>query len=380
MPTSQPPPGPTTLPGGQTTTWVRLPVPGGEPVWMLVPDIGGDVLAGQLRAGTYRPPDAHRLLLALAGPGSVVLDVGAHLGTLSLAAAAAGARVLAVEASPLNAACLARSAELTGLSAASPGEPGVRVVHAAAGPEAGSVPFLPDGAWGRVVAAGQPGALEVPVVTGADLAPRLGGPADVVKVDVEGYEIEVLRGLGPVLGHRPPLVFESNGYALDLLGTDAQALQRAVEDLGYAVHRIDADGLVPIGSHVLQTRSWIDCVALAPGPPPPELAPWPVRGPLTADDVGGDAVTEARDPHPGVRRWVAVTLRMAPPDLLRRADVAAALDALAADDDPDVAAAAGWWRDARRTGSAGSAEADGVVRPPGRPRRRRGALRRWRSR
>src|SRR6516165_9821669 len=49
------------------------------------------------------------LMLQLVRPGDSVLDLGAHIGTFSLAAAALGCRVLSVEASPRNAKLLQAS-------------------------------------------------------------------------------------------------------------------------------------------------------------------------------------------------------------------------------------------------------------------------------
>ena len=56
-------------------------------------------------AGKYFPPH-FELALDLAPPDGVMLDLGAHLGTFTLAAAASGRKVIAVEAAPRNVALL----------------------------------------------------------------------------------------------------------------------------------------------------------------------------------------------------------------------------------------------------------------------------------
>src|SRR5262245_32996913 len=54
------------------------------------------------------------LMLKLSRPGQLVLDVGAHVGMFTLTAAAAGRRVLAVEASSRNHGLLTQSLEVNG--------------------------------------------------------------------------------------------------------------------------------------------------------------------------------------------------------------------------------------------------------------------------
>lgn len=289
----------------------------------------GDVLGDQLRAGVYEVPPAHRLALELIDETSVVLDCGAHIGTFAVPAARKGAHVVAVEPNPTNVAALTANV-LDG---------DVVVLEAAVGAGRGSVRFVDDGAWGRVVDRRQRGARAVRSIGATELIEVLGRPPDVVKIDVEGYELEAIEGLAPLLAARPPMVFECNAYALDLRGRTASALLRSVQDLGYRLYQIETlDRLVEKDDAVFQARCYVDCLAVAELPP--RLSHWQVLPRPSPDSIAIDVLAQAHDPLPMVRRWLGRALAMAPPELHRHPDVAAGLDLLRHDPDRQVRRAA----------------------------------------
>lgn len=134
-------------------------------------------------------------------PGDLVFDVGAHHGTTVAAFLALGARVVAVEPRPE---ALAVLRERFGRS------PRVRIVAGAAGARDGTA-LLHRSTAGQVASLSPAfreaysggaeltwlDAVEVPVVTLAALAGEHGDPA-FCKVDAEGWDDEVLAGLGPL--------------------------------------------------------------------------------------------------------------------------------------------------------------------------------------
>ena len=150
-----------------------------------------------------------RLYSTFVHDGDLVFDIGAHLGDRSAAFAAIGARVIAVEPQPRIARWLKR---LVGRN------PRIVVREAAVGAQSGveslavsrrhpTVSTL-SGAWREQVSQENPGfrsvrwdeSVEVPVVTLDGLIESYGVPA-FCKIDVEGYEAEVLAGLSqPVRG------------------------------------------------------------------------------------------------------------------------------------------------------------------------------------
>jgi FkbM family methyltransferase len=135
--------------------------------------------------------------------GDLCFDLGAHIGRHSAAFLALGARVIAIEPQPACVRCLRRRFRRQGdravVVAAAVGEaPGVATLHinrlqptmsTLAGEEwrqaMAEAARLPHG-WDR--------RLMVNVITLEQLIQDFGEPA-FVKIDVEGYEEEVLRGL-----------------------------------------------------------------------------------------------------------------------------------------------------------------------------------------
>ncbi|MGY6553113.1 MAG: FkbM family methyltransferase [Wenzhouxiangella sp.] len=136
-------------------------------------------------------------------PGDRVFDIGAHLGDRSSAFAALGAHVLALEPQPRLFAWLerltGRSGRVTCLPLAVGAEPGrLTLASSRVNPTVASL----SAAWRDQVSSRQAGfaevewdeRLSVEVTTLDVLIERYGEPS-FCKIDVEGFEIEVLRGL-----------------------------------------------------------------------------------------------------------------------------------------------------------------------------------------
>jgi len=166
--------------------------------------------------------DQHRAMLKLygqfVGSGDLVFNVGANVGTRTQVFVNLGAQVVAVEPQPEMAAQL-RHTWYDGHPA------GVTIVEAAAGPEMGEVEMLlcTDNqlatcapGWAHALRDRWPKEkwqerITVRQVTLDYLIEQYGQPA-FVKIDVEGYELEVLRGLTYMLyflPRVPALCFEA---------------------------------------------------------------------------------------------------------------------------------------------------------------------------
>ena len=159
-------------------------------------------------------------------PGDVFYDVGAHLGWHAVVAAsvADGIDVVAFEPHPTTAARLAEVLETTGHDAM------VRQVALYDSP--GTVEFTATPEAGAHVA-GARGAhpeetIEVETVDGDSLVENGSvRPPDVLKIDAEGAEAEVLRGLEQTIeSHRPRLLYCE-------IHEEQQPVTRLLEEYGY---------------------------------------------------------------------------------------------------------------------------------------------------
>jgi len=154
-----------------------------------------------------------RLLSQLVQPGTVAIDVGANLGQYSAVMARSlrgSGFVLAFEPNPIAYEELVRGARnkaIVPLQYALSSQPGTSTL---------SVPTTEDGelqiqlgSLGHREGEGGHREFEVSVQTLDSFEPMLQLPVSVLKIDVEGFELEVLKGAQRILEqHRPPVVLE----------------------------------------------------------------------------------------------------------------------------------------------------------------------------
>lgn len=176
--------------------------------------------------GTYEPAEQEAFVRAIS-PGDVVFDVGAHVGFYTLLAAELAGergRVFAFEPCPGNLHYLRAHVAMNRYR-------NVRIVAAAVLAKGGSAVFSRglSNSTGKVERTGA--GIPIAAVSLDELVE--GGavaPPSFVKIDVEGTEVEVLRGARAFLARRHPTV---------LVATHGEGLRRAVYDMltsiGYRV-------------------------------------------------------------------------------------------------------------------------------------------------
>ena len=190
---------------------LEVPVDGGLRMFVDTRDILGSSLA------TRRTWEPHvtRLFAELLDEGDVFVDVGAHFGYYTLIASrivGGNGRVYALEPHPSTHALLKANLELNEVR-------NVRPLAVAAGSQHGvgtlgtSKPS--DGARMSLLADHGQAATPVPISPLAEILDQADVPrVRLVKIDVEGFEDRVLRGLAQLLeqGARPAILLEVHAH------------------------------------------------------------------------------------------------------------------------------------------------------------------------
>ncbi|NEX94380.1 FkbM family methyltransferase [Caulobacter sp. 17J65-9] len=149
-----------------------------------IADFWRDAQAGRWEDATLRFID-----IATARPGSVLVDVGAWIGPISLYAAPRVEKVIALEPDPVAHQELAANIEANVKN--------VEVWNAAVDQAPGVLKlYAPEGFGGSVtssIGSGEP--IEVKTVTFDDLDAAAGASQAILKVDIEGHEFRVMDAL-----------------------------------------------------------------------------------------------------------------------------------------------------------------------------------------
>jgi FkbM family methyltransferase len=183
--------------------------------------------------------------------GDVVADLGANIGLFTLvmshAVGETGA-VYAFEPSPRERECLEenilrnglRNVRVEGLAVGAADER--QTLHVAIASCSGLNAL--GGIFHQQCASGE--RVEVEVVRFDAYWERQGRPRlDFIKVDVEGSELDFLKGAAATLArYRPQLIMELSDLNLGKHGQCSGELRNELDRLGYDVHEVDEDGVV----------------------------------------------------------------------------------------------------------------------------------------
>lgn len=167
----------------------------------------------------------------------LLFDIGAHFGIFSLAAAHVGGRAVAVDPSPMAVRMIAMQVGLNGLTE------NIRVLCSAVGSADGRLALLSAGTFSYGYFRAAKGRLkrdltEVRSVTIDSLASEFGAPTHI-KIDVEGYEAEVLTGARRTLNSCSPFLFlELHNDIIRAEGGDPNSVLEQLTDAGYALHTL----------------------------------------------------------------------------------------------------------------------------------------------
>lgn len=214
------------------------------------------ILLWAIRAGRLWVPSASRNAIAVAlSPGDCCLDLGANIGRVTQEAAWRVGRSGAVrgfEPSPVAAARLRRRVERLKLSQ-------VQVNERAVAERSGTTTFYDYPQRNGGTSSLRPRleienpevtVREVPVVTVDDYLEKRGiETVALVKLDVEGAEVDALRGARRLLTRsrpRPVLIFEASALGQARFGRRVQDLLDTTHELGYVTWLCRPSGLLPV--------------------------------------------------------------------------------------------------------------------------------------
>jgi FkbM family methyltransferase len=207
----------------------------------------------------HEPQAWHRVMSEIR-PGDVIVDVGASIGLYSVAMAQRAGptgRVIAYEPDLHNGILLGEHVRLNALADR------VRMVPAAVGAMNGPLHFQGGGGpYSHITLTAGIGSFAVPCVTLDD--ELAGRSVDVLKIDVEGFEEEVLKGARRLLADRARgprfILFEVHPWRWEQLGlsTTVGSLVRLLEAEGYEL-------ATPDGSPLPESGGSLDVVACRNG-------------------------------------------------------------------------------------------------------------------
>jgi len=217
--------------------WAQVEGGAGRGLWLeLNPRTGDSYLRGDIET------TVQDILTKRLGPGMVIYDLGANIGFFSLVAArivGEGGHVFSFEPDAEVAARLRRNIARNNLS-------NVTVVEAGLWSSSGKMNFVaadsrsPDRGTGQFVGEENPRGKPTPCVALDDFVAGA-RPPDAIKCDVEGAEIEALRGAETVLRASQPWVLcETHSEANE---RDAREFLR---NLGYNVESVDSNHILAV--------------------------------------------------------------------------------------------------------------------------------------
>jgi FkbM family methyltransferase len=200
-------------------------------------------ILSEFRSNFENDWDEMKSFLEIADSSNVLFDVGADKGVMaaSFAALDPNKKALAYEPSHSGCALMHDLLALNGLSER------VEIVSKIVGETSGQVAFSQeDCGYVQVVPVASAEEVEAECVTLDQERIRLGFAPDLLKIDVEGYEGEVLRGAEKMLTEDGPVIcLEVHLAYLEKRGIDPADILRSLEQKGYLVFSLQGKRVSP---------------------------------------------------------------------------------------------------------------------------------------
>ncbi len=214
--------------------------------------------------GRYYELGVQRTLDQLLREGDTMVDIGANIGMIALHARSLvgdSGRVICFEPNPGCAGAVERHMKMNGIRNVE-----VRRCALAAAPDTLTLNFTSEHS-GTATLAPVSGtvvkSIRVPVRVGDDELEHV--TPKVIKIDVEGFELQVLQGLRKTLArHKPFLITELVDDHLARAGTSTDEIYEYLQDFGYTPYGIDTERSPIRHDVVLRPRA----------APTPEFSDW----------------------------------------------------------------------------------------------------------
>jgi FkbM family methyltransferase len=236
---------------------VVVDLKGGER--FVMPSLREPIAFHCLISGIYEP-EVFSLIRRFLPKGGVFLDVGANVGLFSVLSSrivGSSGRVIAVEASPRVGTYLERNISLNDCANVE------QVSKAVSKSGPCRLEFWPAPAdhfgMGSLAAQFSEGSTFVEADTLDHIVGALGvSQVDLIKMDIEGFEVDALRGaIGLLTSEHPPtIIFEFVDWAEQRAGFPLGEAQQFLMELGYRLHRIDQDGACRLLDKPIVAGSW----------------------------------------------------------------------------------------------------------------------------
>jgi FkbM family methyltransferase len=190
-----------------------------------------------IHEGVYQP-EVSAAVVKWLPQGGVMVDVGANVGYMTMLGArrvGPAGRVLAIEPNPYMVEAMRRHLDKNGIS-------NVSIVQAGCSRAKGSFPLYlsPDRNPGMTSLSAKNAhsqrSIQVDVVPLDELVAEFNPPSlDVLKIDVEGAELQVLQGAKETLRRfRPVILMELDPRLLSSFGTKPEQILELLAGLGYS--------------------------------------------------------------------------------------------------------------------------------------------------
>lgn len=276
-------------------------MPDGVAYQLSVDQDSADPWHAAVSTNTWQGP-TWQFLMAWLRSGDVFFDLGANIGTVSIPAAIAGARVTSFEMLSSNIVHLERAVARNGLA-------NITVVAGALSDRPGFAGLGGVSAWGMVA---EEALVHVPTLVIDDYVRQKGiARVDVLKIDIEGSEQKALAGAAALLDRdHPDIIIEVNSLTCGMYGMSYRDLFRLMLGHGYRLYRIFPDSLAPWSPDMVQEASAPDYLATKKTEAEiAERSGWPVRA-VTDADLVTSILTSAQYEGPPRLHVLAVADRL----------------------------------------------------------------------